>query len=719
MILAGSIAAAAPTVVSAQTAAGESPISLAINNTIIHDLDAPPVIYNDFTLVPARDVFESLGAQVGWVPPTQEIFVSFGESVLSMQVDSRHANVGGSLIEMSIPPRIINDRTMIPLRFVSEAFGFGVYWDPHQRIAHVSSPGIDILQAGGFPDNFVLPQIDLPGQEPAPTAPPEPMPQVQNEHGRPLGSAQETNGTMPRDISPFAIPAQSHPRVSLTAVNDASAEVFLEMVSYGLTADGPISRVDKLFLYGNRIVLDIHNSANSLPSVTPMSSQFVRQVRTSSTGNNVTRVVFDLHDTFDTAVTISEDRRRVFLSFPKNNATGLTFDTTETRDTLTIDLNFEPRHSISFRANPNRFVIDLPGTSVEGLQNVYAQGRFVSGITAEQYSATLGRVTVHLSGEISMQSSVDGNSLVVSVTAPTHRNISFDHSTRSIVVHKAGLGIQTSAITRHDEYLQLRYTLHMGYNLLHHLGYGSLPVDDEFLEAVRIHTDDAGQTSLIISQRRIMAFVVEESAENIYIRARLPREVHAHIVVIDPGHGGSDAGAVHGGRYEKTLNLQMSAKIINNIRQSGYIQVYTTRIDDTFVSLEDRARFANELGDLFISVHNNAVDVRRGGNPATNGAETFYWPRPNADPNAITSREASDIIHDRLIAKTGQNDRGVRQAQFVVLSQTTMPAVFLEVGFMTNAEELQRLADPIFQQLVADAVYAGIREVFAVYAPRR
>ena len=689
---------------------GSNQILLVVDNILLTDLESPPVIYNDYTLVPARDVFESLGANVGWIPPTQEIIVSYEDSIVAMQIDSRFANVRGSLVEMSIPPRIINGRTMIPMRFVSESFGFDVQWDPQQREARVARKG-DLLHSG-----INIPPSLLPGYD-----------QIQDnreDDGRYrqyLEPEENAVDTVPRDISPFAIPSESHPRVNLVSVNEASADVFIDMITYGVTADGPISRVDTLFLEGNRVVLDIHNAANSLPSITQMSSRFIRQVRAASEQAGVTRVVFDLHAPFDVGVTISGDRRSVYLSFEQVNVTDIRIVSDESSDTVTIDFNGAPNHTTSFLSAVGKrsFAIDLLGSSMTKKLDDAQTGRFVSHMHSSQHSAVSSRVVLTLREEASVTTDIVGNSLIVTVTTPTYRNISYDAASRTIIISKVGMGINAGAITHNDEYHNLRYILNMGYNLRDHLGYGEFPINHGAVESVSIQTNEAGETSLIISTHSILAFVVDEDNENIYIRARLPREVYSHIVVIDPGHGGHDNGASYSGILEKDLNLQISEKVAAIIRQSGHVKVYTTRNDDTFVSLADRASFANELGDLFVSIHNNAVDVRRGGNPATNGTETFYWTRPNADPDSINSRDAAEIFQRNIVGAIGSTDRGVRSSQFVVLSQTTIPAVFLEIGFMSNPDELQRLADPEHQQIVAEAIYASIREVFSVYTPRR
>lgn len=680
-----------------------NPIALFVDDTLLEGLDAPPIIFNDYAFVPARSVFERMGAEVTWIPPTQEIIVSLESVTVVMQIGSNFAIVSGELVGMTTPPQLINGHTMIPLRFVSQALGFEVNWDGARREVNVWTTR---------QKNNVSPPVNEPAAD---------TPQDSNDHlgndNVPPPSAEDTT---PRNISATAIPAQQHPETRLTSVNASVLGTTPGTISYGITAAGPISRVDKLFLYGNRVILDIHNAGSSLPTVTPIaSSRFVRQVRTNtvdSTYANATRVVFDLHAPFDVSVTVSEDRRTVNLNFTQISVTDIRMTTDGTTDTVIIDLNGVPRPSTSFNRTTQTFTVDLPGAYVGTAVNRAEQGRHVSHILSSQPEPTAGQVAFTVRGETSVQKEVVGNSIVITFAEPTYRNISYNSATRTLSIAGGGLPINTASVVRNNEYLARRYTMGLGQNLSTHLGFGSFYIGDEFLDSVTIQTDAQGQTHLVFATNRVLAFTITEDHQYIHIRARLPREVYSHIVVVDPGHGGSDSGAPHGGFYEKDLVLQKALKLIANIRRTDDIKVYTTRYTDVDVSLRQRVNLANEIGaDLFISIHNNASDR----NPNANGTETYYSARPNANPNSINSRAAAEIFQRNILSAINFNDREVRQSRFYVIHYTTMPAVFLEVGFMSNAAELQRLADPAVQQRAADGIYAAIREVFSVYTPQR
>ncbi|MFF2908397.1 N-acetylmuramoyl-L-alanine amidase [Paenibacillus sp. NPDC057934] len=172
-------------------------------------------------------------------------------------------------------------------------------------------------------------------------------------------------------------------------------------------------------------------------------------------------------------------------------------------------------------------------------------------------------------------------------------------------------------------------------------------------------------------------------------------------VVIDPGHGGEDPGATAvNGHFEKEFTLSMSKAIVDVLEQDPEIQVELTRTDDTFISTQElyRPKLANELNaDLFISIHGNTFD-----DSAVSGTESFYYHEE--------SLAFAEVIHKHVAQATGFKDRGVKKASYFVLRETTMPAALLELGYLTNPENEGMMWTSAFQQSVAAAIHAGIRE---------
>jgi len=172
------------------------------------------------------------------------------------------------------------------------------------------------------------------------------------------------------------------------------------------------------------------------------------------------------------------------------------------------------------------------------------------------------------------------------------------------------------------------------------------------------------------------------------------------LVVIDPGHGGKDPGAIGiGGVREKDIVLPLSLHLQEFLSQHG-IEVLMTRGSDFFVSLEGRSVRANRAdADLFVSIHANAISLQR---PDVNGLETYYFE---------SGRSLADTIHRNVLARIGNiRDRRVRRARFYVLRKTKMPSVLVEVGFVTGNEDVYRLQDSSYRQRMAKAIGEGILE---------
>lgn len=209
-------------------------------------------------------------------------------------------------------------------------------------------------------------------------------------------------------------------------------------------------------------------------------------------------------------------------------------------------------------------------------------------------------------------------------------------------------------------------------------------------------------------------------------------------VVIDPGHGGQNMGAVGPyGVYEKYVTLEIALRLGRLLQQEEDVAVFYTRKDDIFVGLSDRAELANAIeADLFISIHCNASP-----SPDARGIETYYYGKRPSDALAqeVVRREnseASQAPKDELEAILGELQRNgvltesfqaaqfiqealrrafpetpsrdVRQGDFTVLERAKVPAVVVEVGFITNPEEGLDLIQGVYQERIAQALRDAI-----------
>ena len=192
----------------------------------------------------------------------------------------------------------------------------------------------------------------------------------------------------------------------------------------------------------------------------------------------------------------------------------------------------------------------------------------------------------------------------------------------------------------------------------------------------------------------------------------------SYTIYIDPGHGGEDSGASYGGVYEKNLALSVANKLKANLIQLGY-QVLMTRTADYNVDFKtERSKMANQSNaDLFISIHFNATGLASSN---ATGIETYwyqydpeYQPKINAamhnDPTRLAESEIlANQVQASLISGTGAVNRGVRRDTFAVLRETAIPAILVELGFMDNPSDLQKIKEDSYQTKLANALAQGI-----------
>lgn len=180
------------------------------------------------------------------------------------------------------------------------------------------------------------------------------------------------------------------------------------------------------------------------------------------------------------------------------------------------------------------------------------------------------------------------------------------------------------------------------------------------------------------------------------------------LIVLDAGHGGKDGGAegtLDGKRiYEKDLTLAIMKKTQAVLESNGY-SVEVTRSSDTYPELVERSALANEKGAAaFVSIHINSVD----NSPTASGTEVYFSELNNGNSFNLTSKQMAKNILDEMMKRMDTRNRGVKSANHVVTRTSNMPAVLVEVGFISNEEELRKMCDDSFQQKIAEGIAAGI-----------
>ncbi len=250
---------------------------------------------------------------------------------------------------------------------------------------------------------------------------------------------------------------------------------------------------------------------------------------------------------------------------------------------------------------------------------------------------------------------------------------------------------------------------------------------------------------------KIMPDKISYVPQRSVIRAQPAVDTSFRTIVIDPGHGGRDPGALSasGQVTEKEIVLAVSKIAKEIIEKNLDIEVLLTREDDRFMPLQERTAFANDNdANIFVSIHANAAP-----RSSAHGVEVYFLSAARTDEaraveiieNSVVAKYEGEeavkqyddltfILMDmaqaeqlkessylaiklqaNLVEKTGGADRGVRQAGFYVLRGAYMPSVLVELGFLSNPTEERKLRDTSYQRKLAEAIYEGVKSYMYNY----
>lgn len=196
-----------------------------------------------------------------------------------------------------------------------------------------------------------------------------------------------------------------------------------------------------------------------------------------------------------------------------------------------------------------------------------------------------------------------------------------------------------------------------------------------------------------------LAGAFRRSPETVEVAVAVPVRP-AVIIVLDPGHGGRDPGAVVGDFLEKDINLEIVSRVKALADAHPNLAPVLTRELDVYVEKTDRVQLADQVGAaLYLSIHVNACDY-----PEVHGVETWVDDtRASDDPSWILAT----AVQDAVVEATAARDRGIRSQQ-LYLRHTSLPAASVEVGFLTCNDERAKLLDPVYQDQIAHGIVNGI-----------
>ena len=720
-------------------------VSLEIDGNIVETGDMPAIILDSRTLVPAREVFESeaINANVEWNGDKKEVYISNEDQFIVLKIDSNTAYVNNQSVELEVPPKLIRDvekeyaKTMIPLRFVTENLGYNVDWDQDTYTAKIMSTSNETLEGSTeeITEETTEEAEEIANQE------------INTEDGlseklEEIGS-MKANRELPTALKDNAISweesinnsdeveytteisEEDYPNAEVSKIEYVEENGTSKFIIY---ANSPISSLDH-FVWDGKYIIDIHGANYDLDDeystykLTYEDNAIVTSVRSSqqdedSDGKNVLRVVFDLKNpNSEFNLSLSKDREEIVLEMNTQKLYELELGQNAIGDYIRLTGTAAPKVEAFRLSNPDRLVFDLLHTvSVLGHQEAEkTEGQYVTSIRTAQFDSNTARVVVETDGQADFDVIYeDEKTTLIQLHEPSYSNIKYENYDKPVITLEQSVeSIDLSQIQYENRYMQREFIITLPGNYQDLFGQGGLQVNDGYIDAIDITKDEEDNTQLEIKAKEVYEFRIEEENENIVIKAYKPKELYSKIIIVDSGHGGKDPGATANGAQEKDINLSIVHYLKEMLDQNDAIKVYYTRLDDTFISLQERTDLANEVeADFFLSVHNNAFRSEH------NGTETIYF--KDSDHSGLNSSELAEIYQDYLVDYVGLNNRGIKSNNTLfVLRHTEMPAVIVEGGFLTNKIDITYITDPAVQQIMAQALYDATLEVFKQYPTGR
>lgn len=620
--------------------------------------DMPAVIIDGRTMLPMRQIAQELGCEVNWNEAAKQIYVMRGSDIIVFTVDSKTGYENGKEFTMDVPATIVNDRTMLPVRALADALHLNIKWDDPNRIVSIQSGDTVVKDEPKAPE-----------------------------------SGQTTAGILTGIQTPSAKDADQ---------------------TFTIQADGPMGRYEKTFVDDQKIVLDFYGAKSSLPSeITKTNSDIVTGIRTATHENNgdsFTRVVFDLSGKKDYEVTQSADKKNITISFGKTTVDKISAVHSQNKDIITIGGTGSFGASVAMTADPQKIIVTIPNCQSNLSDKINtADLQYVLEGKVDTSKGNTVELVLAVEDLVQYSYREENQNLILEIYPTTLKNMRYDKNANVLFLDKKDK-IDTGSVKFEDHYLDGYFDVTLPGDYESDYGYGTYDVKGTVVENIEVSTK-GGNTTFRFQQNRISTYEVTDEGDSYAIRVKNPKEVYDKVLLLDAGHGGKDPGTSGNGMQEKNLTLTIAQKIEQKLQGSG-IKVYMTRDSDVYPENSTRAQTANDIADLMVSIHINS------GPETANGTETLYQVHANDSSSRLTSKQLAEILQANMISATGNTNRGAKLwTDVLILNRTTVPAVIVEVIFITNTGDALKISNPTYQDQVAQAIADGIQE--AVKYPLR
>ncbi|NPV54393.1 MAG: N-acetylmuramoyl-L-alanine amidase [Firmicutes bacterium] len=454
----------------------------------------------------------------------------------------------------------------------------------------------------------------------------------------------------------------------------------------------------------DRLVIDIDNAVIGMARRDPVNvgDRLVRRIRMAQFSASVVRMVIDLSVSAACVIKAREEMEGgsngLVVTFNRE-IQDISFQNTDGRSGIIITGTGDLVPRVMTLKSPDRIVIDIPeATLLREAFTIPVDHALVKQVRVSQNTKDVVRIVADTNGSPAFN-------VVKQEDKPGRIVIDFGYLVKGVDIATQGSGTRIAVKVTGNPARTIRYLDDLKMLVIDiedsqlEMCETTRVVDDGVIDQVEVTQFQPGTVRVAIRLPYYLGHSevdVGNPGEIVLDIVRSP--LFKKVVVVDPGHGGSDPGAIGpSGLQEKFVTLDIALRLARLLELAG-AKVLLTRTDDRFVSLPDRVKLANENNaDLFVSVHvNSFTDLY------PSGAETFYF------DNVPDSRRLAALIQDALVRESEINNRKAKSRELYVLREARVPACLVEVAFISNFGEEMLLMSPGFRQKAAQGIYAGI-----------
>lgn len=606
-----------------------------------------------------------------------------------LQEEPQYLTINGRISNVTIQPALHAGEWLVSLRELAQELGLTIGWLEESKTVRVKANDlIAYLQVGS--------EIALVNAEEKYLSQP-----LQIFQGRLMVPLSFIAGTFDYQLEPGA---QS---VGLRTPIES-----LNGVTFGMQEGRPVVNIKTsglprfesyLLSEPARIVIDLFDTnidiGGDLSGYTELPEDSgIKGIRWHQFNASTARVVIDLKESVGFEVLPSGDGVSVALY---KRVERLSFQRIFGKAQLEVAGTGKLDYSISYLHNPERVVIDLQkATLATAAQQTDISDELINKIRVSQFLPHVVRIVLELKYPIGCIATPtdDPNALLFElVKKVTGVEVGVDKGKQSLLI--TGGGLSNYAVEYFPDMAEILVDIPSAILSTNQprLSFAKGPVSD-----VKLLQVAPTAVQVQIGLRGYLGHEVIKEAQGLKVLIN-NSPLAGRRVVIDPGHGGSDPGAIGvTGLHEKDVVLDIGLRLQELLVSEG-AEVIMVRDNDCYIPLMERAQAANATkADVFVSIHVNSSV-----NPEASGTETYYY---YADPEG---QELAALVQREMLDKLGLNNRAPRPNQdFVVLRETKVPAILSEVAFISNRQEEALLKKPEFRGKAADSIYRGLMAYF-------